>query len=261
MTENNLPDNRETYFVPHGSIVRNIWANSDTILVLFAGAAAEFALNKAVDWLYYTGKLPNDPIGRLFSTVAYARNIVFATETKAYKTIDDIVHIHAHVEQARGAIIPMEAYRDVLYMLIHYSIAAFECMERPMKYKEKEEVYSVFYTMGLRMQIADLPVNYKQWQQSRLAHLQQNLRFSMHSKDLFQRYKKQLGSFRFWVLKTVQAYIVTTEVSMLLEFRKPVLARPILNVYKLCKKLKIDRSIKSVLLPRTYLAQINALDR
>ena len=39
----------------------------DTILFIFAGAgAAEFALNKAVDWLYFTGKLPTDPLGRLF---------------------------------------------------------------------------------------------------------------------------------------------------------------------------------------------------
>ena len=61
------------YFVPESSIVRTIWGKSDTILFIFAGSAAEFALNKAVDWLYYTGKLPADPLGRLFSTVAYAR--------------------------------------------------------------------------------------------------------------------------------------------------------------------------------------------
>ncbi|MEJ7663471.1 MAG: hypothetical protein WKG07_29945 [Hymenobacter sp.] len=39
------------------------------VLFIFAGAAAEFALNKAVDWLYFTGRLPADPLGRLFSTV------------------------------------------------------------------------------------------------------------------------------------------------------------------------------------------------
>lgn len=56
-------------FVQENSIVREIWGKSDTILFIFAGAAAEFALNKSVNWLYFTGKLPNDPIGRLFSTV------------------------------------------------------------------------------------------------------------------------------------------------------------------------------------------------
>ena len=66
------------YFVNKQSIVREIWGKSDTILFIFAGASAEFALNKAVDWLYFTGKLPKDPLGRLFSTVNYARQIVFS---------------------------------------------------------------------------------------------------------------------------------------------------------------------------------------
>lgn len=53
-------------FVENDSVVRKIWGKSDTILFIFAGASAEFALNKAVDWLYFTGKLPSDPLGRLF---------------------------------------------------------------------------------------------------------------------------------------------------------------------------------------------------
>ena len=50
------------YFVHPSSIVRKIWGSGDTILFIFAGAAAEFALNKAVDWLYFTGRLPSDPV-------------------------------------------------------------------------------------------------------------------------------------------------------------------------------------------------------
>ena len=65
------------FFVEKNSIVRKIWGKSDTVLFIFAGAAAEFALNKAVDWLYFTGKLPADPLGRLFSTVRYARQDCF----------------------------------------------------------------------------------------------------------------------------------------------------------------------------------------
>src|SRR5215211_4848061 len=114
-----------TPFVHHNSIVRKIWGKSDTILFIFAGAAAEFALNKAVDWLYFTGRLPKDPIGRLFSTVGYARQIVYASKEEAEKAIDKISSIHGAVEKSRGAKIPDWAYRDVLYMLIHYSIAAF----------------------------------------------------------------------------------------------------------------------------------------
>jgi hypothetical protein len=117
------------FFVEKDSIVRKIWGKSDTVLFIFAGAAAEFALNKAVDWLYFTGKLPADPIGRLFSTVRYARGIVFASMDEANKTIDSIRKIHTAVEQNRGFLIPDWAYRDVLFMLTHYSIASYELLE------------------------------------------------------------------------------------------------------------------------------------
>src|ERR1041384_3978912 len=94
------------FFVRRDSIVRRIWGNGDTILFIFAGAAAEFALNKAVDWLYFTGKLPKDPLGRLFSTVSYARRIVFSSVDEAHKAIDTVRGIHTSVEQNRGATIP-----------------------------------------------------------------------------------------------------------------------------------------------------------
>src|SRR5512147_2964827 len=100
------------FFVEKNSVVRMIWGKSDTILFVFAGAAAEFALNKAVDWLYYTGRLPADPLGRLFSTVMYARQIVFSDTDAANKAIDKITAIHAGIEKSRGAQIPDWAYRD-----------------------------------------------------------------------------------------------------------------------------------------------------
>src|ERR1044072_3507515 len=103
------------YFVDKSSVVRRIWGNSDTILFIFAGSAAEFALNKAVYWLYFTGRLPADPLGRLFSTVAYARLIVFSDRVGAYRAIDNMAAIHAKVESNRGAAIPDWAYRDVLF--------------------------------------------------------------------------------------------------------------------------------------------------
>src|SRR5688572_6281192 len=133
------------YFVAQESIVRQIWGRRDVILFIFAGAAAEFALNKAVDWLYFTGRLPADPIGRLFSTVAYAQRIVFAKEEDALRTIDQMRIIHTEVENKRNSKIPDWAYRDVLFMLIHYSISAYESLYRKLTIKEKEEVFDVFY--------------------------------------------------------------------------------------------------------------------
>ncbi len=86
-------------FVDKDSIVRKIWGRGDTVLLIFTGASAEFALNKAVDWLYFTGRLPADPLGRLFSTVTYAQKIVFSSRDSANAAIDKIVSIHRGVEE------------------------------------------------------------------------------------------------------------------------------------------------------------------
>jgi hypothetical protein len=248
------------FFVDKGSIVRQIWGKGDTILFIFSGAAAEFALNKAVDWLYYTGRLPSDPIGRLFSTVSYARVIVFAEKETALKAIDKMNAIHSGLEKSRGYAIPDWAYRDVLFMLIHYSIAAFELLERKLTEAEKEEVFDVFYRVGDRMNLVGLPTNYKDWLVMRNEHLQNNLQKSAHTVDLFKQYKKHLGSFRFKVLKEGQILVVPQRVNELLALGRFSLLKPIVPLYKLSRKIKLDWLFKSLLLPRDYKAQIRDLD-
>src|SRR6218665_379603 len=187
-------------FVKKDSIVREIWGKSDRVLFIFAGASAEFALNKAVDWLYFTGRLPSDPLGRLFSTVLYARLIVFSPMDEALKAIDKITAIHNAVEKNRGSQIPDWAYRDVLFMLIHYSIASYELLERKLTAAEKEELYNVFYRVGYRMGLSELPLNYIQWLPVRESHLEENLKASKYTFDLFRQYKKNLGWFRYKIL-------------------------------------------------------------
>ena len=188
------------FFVPKNSIVRKIWSNSDTIIFIFAGSAAEFALNKAVDWLYYTGKLPADPIGRLFSTVTYARLIVFSEHETALKAIDKITGIHAAIEASRQQKIPDWAYRDVLFMLIHYSIAAYELLERKLTEAEKEDVFDVFFRMANRMNLQGLPQNFEEWKIMRDDHLENNLEKGAYTIDLFRQYKKHLGPVRYFLL-------------------------------------------------------------
>jgi uncharacterized protein (DUF2236 family) len=250
-----------SFFVEKESVVRKIWGKSDTILFIFAGASAEFALNKAVDWLYFTGRLPADPIGRLFSTVRYARWIVFSSTSEAHEAIDKMRFIHNTVEKSRGSVIPDWAYRDVLFMLIHYSIAAFELLERKLNVEEKEEVFQVFYRVGNRMGIMDLPVNYTEWLVMRKEHLQQNLERSDLSNDLYLQYKKHLGPFRFAILKEAQVMVVPAEVKKLLNMRAFSWLTPALLVYKLSRVFRMDDLLKAALLPAKYKTQIKDLDQ
>ena len=248
-------------FVRKDSIVRAIWGASDTILFVFAGSAAEFALNKSVDWLYFTGRLPQDPIGRLFSTVEYARRIVFAAEDKAHEAIDQITRIHQGVEKARGAVIPPEAYRDVLYMLIHYSIASYTLLRRPMREADQEEVYDVFYRMGQRMGLEALPSSYQAWLPDREKHMQDNLLRSHFTDDLFKQYRKHLGGFRYRILLEAQKLVVPARVAELLSFTSPQYLRPVVPLYKQSRALHIDQPIRWLLLPAAYRERIDALDR
>ena len=248
------------YFVEKNSIVRKIWGKSDTVLFIFAGAAAEFALNKAVDWLYFTGKLPSDPLGRLFSTVSYARRIIFEGKEQALKTIDTIASIHKGVENKRGKTIPDWAYRDVLFMLIHYSIASYEVLEHKLSPAEKEDVFDVFYRFGKRMNLQGLPSNFTEWEIVRKYDLDHDLEKSDFSVDLYKQYKKHIGVFRYRILIEGQILVVPQQVKDLLNLRNFSLLTPILSLYKVSRKIKMDGIIKSIMLPSQYKKEISEMD-
>lgn len=248
------------YFVDKDSIVREIWGKSDTILFIFAGASAEFALNKAVDWLYFTGRLPADPLGRLFSTVTYARQIVFSEKQAAWRAIDSMAAIHAAVEAKRGGRIPDWAYRDVLFMLIDYSIRSYEVLERKLTKAEKQEVFYVFHRVGSRMGIGGLPVTFDEWLKMRHDHLQHDLQKSLYTEDLFSQYRKHLGIVRYRLLLEGQMLILPARVRKLLGFRKVSLLKPVLSLYKMSRKLKADWLLKEMILPAAYKSEIKVLD-
>jgi uncharacterized protein (DUF2236 family) len=247
-------------YVHEDSIVRSIWGKSDTILFIFAGAAAEFSLNKAVDWLYFTGRLPADPIGRLFSTVAYAKQIIFSGKEKAFAAIDQMKVIHAAVESNRGFRIPDWAYRDVLFMLIYYSIASFELLERKLTSEEKEEVYQVFNAVGNRMDISQLPDNYDDWLIVRAQHLKQNLERSSYTIDLYKQYRKHLGAIRYYILLKAQSRLLPQVALDLLALHPSKTLKTLLPVYKAAGKLGLHAFIKRIFLPPKYHDQIQQLN-
>lgn len=249
------------YFVDKQSVVRQIWGKGDTILFIFAGASAEFALNKAVDWLYFTGQLPSDPLGRLFSTVSYARTIVFSEKLSALRAIDAMAAIHAGVEANRGTSIPDWAYRDVLFMLIDYSIRSFEVLERELSRAEKQEVFEVFYRVGSRMGLSGLPEAFEEWEKMRKGHLHQNLRYSRYTKSLFNQYWKHLGLVRYRILLEAQKLVVPKRVRELLGFRSNSLLSPLIKLYKLSRRMKMDWLLKALILPSKYKNEIKSLDR
>ena len=247
-------------FIAHSSIVRRIWGDPDIVLLIFAGAAAEFALNRAVDWLFFTNRLPKDPIGRLFSTVHYAQRIVFANEQDALETLAKIAAIHAAVERGRGQLIPDWAYRDVLYLLIDNSLRAYELLYGSLSARQRDDLYSGFLRVGQGLQIAQLPSTFQEWLADRDAHLKRDLVYSEHTKILFEQYRRQLGWWRYQLLLELQALFVPEHVRGLLQLApKRLYMGPLVTAYSLVAQLGLQGPVQHALIPKAYWPQIKSL--
>jgi hypothetical protein len=251
----------ERVFVDEQSIVRRIWGDPDLVLLIFAGAAAEFALNRAVDWLFFTNALPADPIGRLFSTVRYAQRILFAPVSQARATLASISAIHERVEQARQQRIPDWAHRDVLYMLIDYSRRAYELLYGRLHAAALENLYEVFRRVGTELQIPKLPATYAEWLNDRDRHLVRDLVYSEFTKRLFEQYRRQLGPVRYRILVETQALLVPQRVRALLRLDPMrLLVGSGVRVYSLAATVGLRPLAHRMLIPPQYWGEIAKLE-
>jgi len=248
-------------FVDRRSIVRRIWGDPDLVLLIFAGSAAEFALNRAVDWLFFTGKIPQDPIGRLFSTVRYAQEIVFVDEERAMQTLGRINTQHALVEQDRRQTIPDWAYRDVLYMLIDYSERAYSLLYEPLSKAQQCELYEVFLRIGKEMYIPQLPSTYDEWKTDRREHMARDLVYSKHTAMLFRQYRRHLGWCRYQLMLEVQSVLVPEHVCRLLDFRSNKLISGLVGTYGFITGGNVRSLVHGLLIPPRYWAEVRAFDR
>lgn len=229
------------------------------ILLVFAGSAAEFALNRAVDWLFFTGKIPNDPIGRLFSTVGYAQEIVFADEDVATRTLARINAAHAAVERARGQVIPDWAYRDVLYMLVDYSERSHRLLKGALTRAEREELYAVFRRVGEGLNMKGLPTDYEGWRGDRQSHLTRDLAFSRHTALLYGRYRRHLGWWRYELLLRVQGLLVPERVRRLLRLRRDPVLSALAGGYPLADALGLRPLVRRLLIQPRYWDEVERL--
>lgn len=248
-------------FVDRRSIVRTIWGDPDLVLLIFAGSAAEFALNRAVDWLFFTGEIPRDPIGRLFSTVRYAQEIVFVDEEKARHTLERINARHASVEHERGQTIPDWAFRDVLYMLIDYSERAYALLNRPLSETQKSDLFEVFLRIGEALNIPELPKTYAEWKLDRHHHLVRDLSYSKHTAMLYRAYRKHLGIWRYYLLLEVQAILAPSEVRRLLRLNSNPLISGLAQAYGLIDSVNLQLMVHTFLIPPRYWVDVRKFER
>jgi uncharacterized protein (DUF2236 family) len=242
-------------------VTRRLWGSSDAILLMFAGSAAEFALNKAVNWLFFTNALPNDPVGRFFETVRFAQAMVFGDEETASAAVRAVREAHHAVEQARGGVIPQWSHRDTLFMLVEYGERAHEVVFGPMPLAEREAFWRDSMAMGRALGIRGLPDTYDAYQRARVQHLHNHLARTPFTDQLYAQYRRHIGSLRMRLLRDMQASLVPDHVCGLLDLRRRRYVDELLPLYRRLRSVRLLKLLYPVLLPSGHGRQLVALHR
>src|SRR3712207_3285380 len=243
------------------NVVRRVWGSPDVIMLVFAGSAAEFAVNKAVDWLFWTNALLNAPIERFFETVQFAQAMIFGDDATLAAAIDGVNRAHAGVERSRGADIPQWAYRDVLFMLIDYGERAYEIVYGPMTEAERLAFFSWSIAIGRRMHIAGLPDSYAEYLDARREHLRHDTAHTEFTDRLYASYRKHLGGVRYQALLDLQGAIVPDEVARILNLKRQRRVDHLLRYYHRLRRPSLLRWLYPIMLPRPFGARLARLER
>jgi uncharacterized protein (DUF2236 family) len=244
------------------AVTRRIWGSPDAILLFFAGGAAEFAAIKAVDWLFFTGRLPGAPVERFFETVRFAQSVFFGDPASATEAIERINRIHRRVEEARGEEIPQWAYRDMLFILIDYGERAHKIVFGPMTDAERTSHFGVALTLGQAMHLSGLPTTYAEYRDQRHQQLLEDYARGHLTDELYGRYRRALGSWRYRILRLVQASVLPEELRDVLRLKPSPIVDELLRCYRFVpdggNKL---RPLHKVLLPGRFAKQLCEVER
>jgi hypothetical protein len=243
------------------AVTRRIWGSPDAILLFFAGGAAEFAAIKAVDWLFFTGRLPGAPVERFFETVRFAQSVFFSDAAGATDAIERINRIHRGVEKARGEEIPQWAYRDMLFILIDYGERAHEVVFGPMTEDERVSHFGVALALGRAMHLSGLPTTYAEYRVQRRQQLLEDYARGPLTDELYGSYRRALGPLRFRLLRLVQASVLPEELRDVLRLEPYPLVEELLRYYRLVpgggNKL---RPLHGALLPGRFARQLREME-
>jgi uncharacterized protein (DUF2236 family) len=241
-------------------VARRIWGNPDTVLLFFAGGSAEFAAIKAVDWLFYTNRLPSSPIERFFETMEFAQNVFLGKPDTSARSVKAINQIHKGVEKSRGMAIPQWAYKDVLFIILYYGERAHEVVFGPLSTQDRQSYFEAVMALGQLMHLQDLPQTYEQYLEQRKHHLIHDYEATTLTQELMQAYRKALGPVRYYLLTLVQACLVPQKINQVLGFTPNPVIRFLLRAYHYLpgggNKLRL---IQAIVLPVQYAGRLRRL--
>jgi hypothetical protein len=244
------------------AVTRRIWGSPDAILLFFAGGAAEFAAIKAVDWLFFTGRLPGAPVERFFDTVRSAQSVFFGDPVGATNAVERMNRVHRGVEEARGEEIPQWAYRDMLFILIDYGERAHEVVFGLMTEAERDSHFGVALALGRAMHLSGLPTTYAEYEAQRHQQLLEDYARGPLTDELYASYRRALGPWRYRLLRLVQASVLPEELRGVLRLEPNPLVDELLQCYRFVpgggNKL---RPLHGALLPGKFVRQLRTMER
>ena len=109
--------------------------------------------------------------------------------------------------------------------------ASDETLYQPLLPAEQEELFDLFRRMGEGLGIPDLPQDYGSWRRDRQLHLENDLVFSPYTEALYAAYRRDLGFWRYLILRQIQAMVAPQRVQQLLDLPKVVWLRPSIIIY------------------------------
>jgi len=206
---------------------RKLWTDLDHILLVYVGSAAEFALVEENHWLFYTNKLPSEPLDRLVSTFIWNRKVMTTSEADAETLAHTIRGFHDQVESERNREegghpkISNQAFRAVGAMLVEYALLAESYLEgRQVSDHEKETYYQDQRGFFEAMGIQDWEPSYQEFHRNREVEATEQLLPNKHTQELFQAYRKDLGLLRYFLLIHFMGWFVPEHIRATLDLPK-----------------------------------------
>lgn len=200
-------------------ITRAIWGSAENVLLIYVGSAADFALNPENHWLFFTMRLPNNPQKRFVETFRINRQIFMTSKDKVPELMMKIRNVHTGVEKSRElkeekpSQITNRAYLEVGDMLIEYGIRGYEYLNRrKLTAEECDTYFADMVAMFKLMRIEVSDVDYQSFLIRRKSSIERDLQVNEFTPKLYEAYLKDLGYFRYYLLRQFQSYFVATEI-------------------------------------------------
>lgn len=238
------------YQYPPFEVSRRVWSDPTCMLLVFIGSSAEFPLNPSVEWLFYTGRLPSDPLARFLETVAWLRRLIVADEQTRNRDAKKLKQMHEVLEQKRGDTIPRSSYRDVLCMNMVYSIRGAALVTgKELEIAEKDAMVRDLSSTGLQMGIEDLPWTWQQLCDQRAERMKLWIP-NHYTQKLLDSYRRALGPLNYKILVSGFPLLIEEELLERLGTGKQILSMPMRWSMPLLCRTGLSQWVYRILLPK-----------